>query len=159
MKDASVRGRLLLVLLAAFILHASIGGAIAVRGARPDMALTTLLVSCLFVGSNTGSVLGLFAGLLEASYTNRFVGSIMVSRTLTGWLIGALEERIFRDSLLMAIAVSFLGTLASESLFFLFAPQPHVLRWLFRTLESAAYNTALSIPLYYLIRRVAAKRK
>src|SRR4051794_22626488 len=115
MSDNTVRIRLGAVLLVAFVLHASIEGAIVIRSAHPDIALTTLLVSCLFLGSSSGAVLGTVAGLLEASYTNRYVGSIMVSRTITGWAIGAMEERIFRDNILFAIATVLVGTLATES--------------------------------------------
>jgi len=158
MSDNSVRAKLVAMLLVSFILHASLAGSIVIRSAHPDIALTTLLVSCLFVGSNGGASLGTLAGLLEASYTNRYVGSIMVSRTITGWVIGALEERIFRDSILITISTVLLGTFASESLFFLFAPQPHALRWLVRTSESSLYNAVLAIPMYYLVRKLV-KRK
>lgn len=150
--------RLAFFLLAAFVVHAAFVGDIAVHGARPDLGLTSLLICCLFVDAPTCAWLGLMAGALEASYTNRYVGSFIVSRTLIGFVLGSLEERIFRDNILIAIAAAVLGTMATESLFFLFAPQPHALRWLVRTGQAALYNGILSVPLYPVIRRLA-KRK
>jgi rod shape-determining protein MreD len=148
----------ILFLLAAFVVHCALAGDMAIRGARPDIALTSLLVCCLFVDSSTGAALGFLVGLLEASYADQFVGSIIVSRTLTGMLLGALEERVFRDNVFMAIAAAVLGTVATETLFFLFAPQPHALRWFIRTGEASLYNGALSIPIYLVARRVAFRR-
>lgn len=151
--------RLGLFLVAAFVVQSAFGGGMAIRGARPDIALSSLLVCCLFVSSAAGAAYGALIGLLSASYIDRFVGSIIVSRALAGFLLGALEERIFRDSVFMALAAAVLGTIAVEFLFFLFAPQPHALRWMIRTLEAAAYNGILSIPIYFLVHRIATPRQ
>jgi rod shape-determining protein MreD len=151
--------RLTLFLMGAFIVQSAFGGSMAIRGARPDIALTALLVCCLYVSSAAGAAYGMMIGLLSASYFDRFVGSIIVSRTIGGFLLGALEERIFRDSVFMALAAATLGTIAVEGLFFVFAPQPHALRWIIRTLEAAAYNGVLSLPIFWLVHRIAKPRQ
>lgn len=152
--EGTIRLRLTIVLLLAFLLQAAFGSRMVLFGAYPNISLTVLLVSCLFTGANTGAFLGFLLGLLEASYLNRYVGSVLVSRTLVGWAVGLMEESIFRDNLLIALATALVGTLAAESCFFIFAPQPHVTRWAIRTLATAGYNTALTIPLYLLLHRV-----
>jgi rod shape-determining protein MreD len=159
MNPRLLRIRLTLFLAAAFVIHAALGGDLAIRGARPNIALTSLMVCSLYVDAAAGAWFGLMVGLLEASYLDRFVGSVLVSRILPGFVIGTLEERIFRDSVFIALAAAVLGTIASECLFFLFAPQPHALRWLVRTAQSALYNGALSIPIYMVVHRLAKPRR
>src|SRR5258707_1283391 len=90
--------RLVVVLLLAFALHAAFGRRLTIAGARPSLSLTALLAACLFTDGETGAWLGFLAGMLEASFAARFIGSIIVTRTLAGFLVGFLEERIFRDN-------------------------------------------------------------
>jgi cell shape-determining protein MreD len=151
----ALRIRLVVLLLAAFAIHHALGGDIAIRGARPNLALTALLVSGLFVDAATGAWMGAMVGLLEAAYLDRYVGSVIVSRIIPGFALGALEERIFRDHVLIAIAAAVAGTFVTEGLFYLFAPQPHALRWLIRTASSSLYNGVLAIPVYLVIHRLA----
>jgi rod shape-determining protein MreD len=155
----ALRVRLGAAILAAFILNAAYGSALQIKDARPNLGLTALLISCLFIGANSSAILGFGLGLLEASYTSMYVGSYIVTRSLAGWLVGLLEERIFRDNLFIAVLIVFLGTLFVHGCFFLFAPQPRVAQWFLRTLYEAAYNTALAIPAYFLIRRLARPKQ
>jgi cell shape-determining protein MreD len=91
-----------------------------------------------------------------------YVGSFLVTRTIAGWQVGLLEERVFRNNLPVALLVVLGGTILTESCFFLFAPEQHVVRWLvwlIQTLTGALYNTVLAIPLYLLLRRLVRPRK
>src|SRR5438093_489256 len=105
------RALLVVTLILAFILHAAFSSSMQVRFARPNIALTTLLVECLFVGPNTAAVLGFILGLLEAAYAARYVGSLIVSRAIVGFSGGILEDRIYRDNVFVAVGVVALGTL------------------------------------------------
>ena len=146
MNPRTLRIRLAVFLLVSFVIHAAMGGDLVIRGARPNLALTSLLVCGLFVDAGTGAWFGAMIGVLEAAYLDRYVGSVIVSRILPGFALGALEERVFRDHSLIAVAAAGIGTIVTECLFALFAPQPHALRWLVRTGLSAVYNGALAIP-------------
>src|SRR5205823_12599908 len=110
MRTGPLRLRLLLALGIAFVLQVAYGSSWTIRAARPDLALVTTLVCCLFVGARTSAAFGFALGLLEASWSNLFVGSIIVSRTIVCWAVGLLEEIIFRDSVLVAVAVVLGGT-------------------------------------------------
>lgn len=153
--------RLVIFLLLASVLHTAFSDKITVWGARPNLALTALLTACLFVDGNTGALLGFFVGLLEGSYAAMYVGSFLVTRTISGWQVGLLEQRVFRDSLPVVFLVVLGGTILTESCFFLFAPKQHLLRWLtwlIQTLTGALYNTVLAVPLYLLLRRLILPR-
>jgi rod shape-determining protein MreD len=160
MTDASSRApgrrtlRLVIALLLAFSLHAAYDSRLMVAGAQPNLSLTALLTACLFTDCETAAWLGFLVGLLEASYTARYIGSFIVTRTLAGFLVGLLEERIFRDNVFVAIAAVFLGTLFTNTCFFLFAPQPHAARWFLHALTQAAYNAVLAIPVYAIFKRL-----
>jgi rod shape-determining protein MreD len=150
--------RMVLALLVAFAVHAAYDHQLSIRSARPSLSLTALLTICLFTNSQRGAWLGFMVGLLEASYASRFIGSFIVTRTLAGFLVGLLDERIFRDNVLVAAATAFVGTLFVDTCFFVFAPQPHALGWFTSTLHEAVYNTVLAIPLYYLFKKLVPRK-
>src|SRR2546426_12333237 len=101
MKDRRRRGVLIGALFVGFVLQAAFASDLQIRSARPNLALATLLVECLFVGSNTGAVLGFLLGLLDGAYAARYVGSLIVSRALAGFGVGILEDRVYRDNVVV----------------------------------------------------------
>ena len=121
--------RLMGTLLCMFLLQIAFGPLLHLQGYSANLALTSLLVASLYGEAVQGCRFGLFMGILEASFAARYVGSIIVSRVIAGVVIGSLEERVFRDNVFIAALTAAVGTLATESLFFLIAPQPHVARW------------------------------
>src|SRR5262249_19579555 len=157
MNDGGRRIAMTLVILLAFVLQTAFVQHLMFRSIRPNVVLTTLLVECLFAGPNTGAVLGFFVGLLEASYSAIYVGSFIVTRALAGYIVGSLEDRIFRDSAAIAFATALFGTVAVEATFFVFVPQPHFSRWAIRIGGEAIYNALIAIPVYLGIRRILAK--
>jgi rod shape-determining protein MreD len=146
-------GRLIAAMLLGFVLHAAFASDMTVFGARPNVGLVVLLTAALFADAGQGAAMGFVLGLLEASYVSRFVGSFIVARSLTGFAIGALEERVFRDSVLVAVLVVAGGTFLSDACFFVFAPQPGAARWFGSALGTSAYNAVLAVPAFLAARR------
>ncbi len=134
-----------LLLAAGFVFHAAFDARLQVGPARPNTALTVLFLLALRAGAARAAGLGFFAGLLEASLTARFVGSIIVSRTLAAFLAGASERRLFRDSPVAGAAIVAGCTAAAELLFFLFAPEWPAGRWLVRTVGETACNGLIAV--------------
>lgn len=149
-------------LLLATLVQCVYADALRIFGATPDFLLTTALVGSLFCDANGGAALGFFAGLFHASLAsppNGGFGSLIVSRTLTCLLVGWLEERIFRDSVALAVVLAACGTLLAEGLFYVFAPQPNVLHWARSVGLTTLYNSLLALPLHYLLRRLLGLAK
>lgn len=142
------------VLIGLFTLHAAFASSLCYRDWRPNLALTGLFLAALFAGPNAGAVMGFCTGLMEASFVCDDVGSFIVTRTLAGFAVGALEDRIYRDNIFVALVIVLQGTLLVHGCFFLVAPQPHALLYATRAAEECLYNGALAIPLFYLIRRL-----
>jgi rod shape-determining protein MreD len=153
MNPREQRARLLVVLFLGFVCQAAFGHALGIRDVTPHIAMTMLLLECLFVGPNTGAALGFALGLLEGAYASRYVGSLLVTRSLVGFMVGAMEERIFRDNPAVGVVTVFVGSVLVEGCFFLFVPRIPVLPWAKFVFYQALYNAALALPLYFLLRR------
>ena len=148
--------RLGIALFLAALVQSLWASSLRIGSAQPDFLLIVAIIGSLFCDANGAAALGLFAGLLLAALAappHAGFGSLIVSRTLVCFGVGWLEERIFRDNALIALAIVASGTALTGILFFLFDPQPNVLHWARTLLQSTLYNTLLALPLYLLMRR------
>ncbi len=147
--------RLSVALLVAALVQLAFADYLSLRGARPDILLATALISSMFCEANGGAVLGFSVGLIHACFAAPpgGFGSLLFSRTLVCFGVGWLEERIYRDSGLLAVVLVTLGTALSECLFFVSAPQRHLLHWARSVGTTTLYNLVLAYPLYLLLRR------
>lgn len=154
---------LTLAVFLAAIVQATYADAVHIRGARPDVLTATALICALFCDANGGAGVGFVAGVLYASLSGPprgGFGSIIVSRTLVGFAVGWLEERIERDNPFLAVALVTAGTLLADCLFFLFAPQRgQIAHWARGMMLTTLYNAVLAYPLYLLIRRMVGGRQ
>ena len=149
--------KLAAVLLVAGLLQAAFADGFRLWGGQPDLLLTTALVGAMFCGEGGSALLGFFASLIHASLAappHGGVGAYLVSGTLACFGIGWLEGRVYRDSMVVAAAVVVLGTLAAECLFLLLCPQPSFWRWARTGSITLAWNTVLSVPCHFVIRRL-----
>lgn len=148
--------RLTAALLIAALVQLSLVPAIAVRGARPDLLLATALLCSMFSEANGAAALGFFAGLIHACFASPPLGgfgSLLVSRTLVCFGVGLLEERIYRDSGLLALVIVGVGTLLTEGVYFVIAPQHHLGHWARSVGGATLYTLLFAYPLYLLLRR------
>jgi rod shape-determining protein MreD len=147
-------------LLVAGILQAAFGDAVRLWGAAPDLLLTGSLIGAMFFGEGASALIGFSAAIIHASLASpplAGVGSILVSRTLVCFGVGWLEDRMYRDNVLVAIVVALFGTLAAECLFYVFYPQHDVLRWARILLVTTIWNGLLAAPCFFVIRRLVGK--
>ena len=157
---ASRRIGIALALVLALLVQMVFADAVGIRGAHPDFVLLTVLLGALFCDANQGAQLGFWGGLAYASIVSPphgGFGSLIISRTLAGFGVGWLEERIFRDHPVLAVALTAGGTALTEAIFFVFAPQPHALHWARAAATTTLYNAALAGPLYLLMRRLLGR--
>lgn len=147
-----------LVIVAGFVLDMAVGPSMVVRGVRPDLTIAVLAPLALAVGAPRAAGFGLLAGLLEASFASLAFGSLAVSRTLMAWLVGLLDERLFRENLLVTGLAGFLGSLTADVAFYLFAPQSPPGAYAIQALGRAIYTMVLVLP-FSLVIRVALPQK
>ncbi len=163
MSPAAWRGiKLAAIVFLAGVLQAAFADAVKLWGGRPDLLLTTALVGSMFCGEGAASLLGFSAALIHASLAappHSGVGSILVSRTLVCFGVGCLEDRVYRDNVVVALVVVLLGTLATEALFFVFYPQRDVAAWSRTLLPTLAWNGLLAAPCFYAMRGMLGSRQ
>jgi rod shape-determining protein MreD len=148
---------LAIMVFAATMAQMVLADSITVRGAQPDLLLLTTLVGALFCNANQGAQLGFWCGLIHASIASpphSGFGSLIVSRTLVGFAVGWLEERIFRDNLLLALALTAVGTALAQAIFYVFAPQHHAIHWAHAMVATTLYNLMLAGPAYLIVHRL-----
>lgn len=155
MNSSAWRGvRIAVVLFLSALFQSVFSDAWSIRGARPDFLLSAIVICSLFTGANGGSVIGFFGGLLYASVVSpphwAFAG-ILISRTLLGAGVGWLEDRIFRNTVLLVVPLVLVGTVLSELLFYLFSPQHNYLLWARTIGWTTLYNGVIAAPLFFLI--------
>lgn len=147
-------------LLLAITLQNTFADSMRIRGAKPDFTLVVALVGAMFCDGNGGAALGFSSGLFFASLAAPPAGGfggIIISRTLTGFGVGWLEERLYRESLQLAIPLVACGTLITEAIYFVIAPQPNFAFWLRHTLGEGLYNCVLTLPIYLLLKRLVGR--
>ncbi len=149
---AGVLGALLLI--AAFVLDMSLGSRLTIGAVRPDVTLAALVPLAMAVRSGPAAGLGLMAGLLEGSFVSLSLGSLAVSRTLAGWAAGLLEQRLFRDNLVVTMAAGVMASLIADGVFFLLAPQPLVAQYASVGLGRAVYAGFLVVPFALAMRKL-----
>ena len=148
--------RLSLALLTAALVQLALVPGIGIRSVRPDLLLATALLSSMFSEANGGAGLGFCAGLIHACFAAPPLGgfgSLLFSRTLVCFGVGWLEERIYRDNGLLAVVIVGLGTLLTEGVFFVLAPQRHLVLWARSVGGTTLYIVVFAYPLYLLLRR------
>lgn len=148
-------------ILFASVAQALWADAITVRGARPDLITATAVLCALQCGANEAAFLGFLAGLMMAALTSppkSGFGSLIVSRTVVGFAVGWLEERIERDNPILAVLLVTAGTALAHCFFFLFDPQRSILHWARSMGLGTLYNTIIALPLYLLLRLMIGKR-
>ncbi|MEN3002646.1 MAG: rod shape-determining protein MreD [Armatimonadota bacterium] len=149
---ATLRVGLLLWVLA--VLQGVLAPAIAIRGIMPDLLLLALGCLALRLNPSAAATAGFFAGLLHASMLDQTLGSLILSRTLTAFLVAWLPTLLDRQRLLSACFACALTVLLANGLLYLAAPSLAGWNWWWATGGIMVYNTLLAAPAYWLIRRM-----
>jgi rod shape-determining protein MreD len=83
-------------LLLALVLQQTLIRLAAMHGARPDLILLALVAISLRYGSLYGLYCGLLIGLIQDVYAIDNLGANALAKSLTGYLIGLLDERMVK---------------------------------------------------------------
>ncbi len=163
MRPDSVRAlRLGLLLFLAICAQSAFADSLRIRSVPPDVPLVVAIIGSMYYDADRGAFLGFIIGVFHAAFATPSAGgftALILSRLLVCFGVGWLEERIFRDSLPLALGMVALGSMLVECLFFVIAPQPDIPHWIRQTLFATLYNTLLTLPLYFVIRRSVASAR
>ena len=149
--------RSLLILLSfilALILQTTVLPLMQFRGVMPDLLLILVIFTALFSNSTVGGVTGFIVGFLQDLVISRYLGLCALSGLLTGYLVGQLEGKFFKDNPIVPILLVFGGTFVYNAVYFLgrglCGSFPLTLIQMTRTtFAEAIYNIILTFLLYY----------
>lgn len=146
-----------LAVFVAAIAQGRLSHALHICWAQPDFPLLTLACAGVLLGGNQATFLGLWTGLLTAAMIPGTFGTLLTSRVLSGTLAGYLSRFVIRDSVLVPPLVTLLVTGTAEVVRVLMAPglSLHPIHlWLEKVGGEMLYNALLSLPVYFLLRRL-----
>jgi len=132
---------------------------IAIYNVKPNL-LMVFIVSVALLGSNVeGAVVGFICGLVQDMVSGGPIGFYALLGLYLGFAIGSINERLYRENVLVTIIVTFISTVVYEfSVYFLsyfekgslqlVYPFTHVI------LPEAVYNSVVSIFIFIIILKI-----
>ncbi len=102
-----------LVLVSA-ILQTSLLDCFAIGGIRPDLAILWVIFLSFVRGNPEGGYFGFGAGLLVDLMNGSYIGLNALSYLIIGFVIGRLQHKLYQDSLLIAMFISWLAIIAAQ---------------------------------------------
>lgn len=145
-----------LLLLFAAGLQTTLAPRLLLLGGQPDFVFAVAVAASLLADAGTGALAGFAAGLITAALAGDTVGTLIVSRTLAGFAVGALGARLFRANLVVVLAGAFLASLLAHGVYALCAPAVFARGsgGAGAVLTGAASNALIALPVALLLRRL-----
>ncbi len=127
-------------------------------GIKPDLVLILVCAYALKYGHARGTVYGILSGLLIDTMSGFVLGPQMISKSLTGFLIGSLKDHLFQWNLFvntLAVAVfAVINLLCVYAIYETFSSVSFVNRSLEISFMEILYTVIAALVLYPAIRRV-----
>ena len=155
------RVQIYLILVIALFLQGGFVNYIAVSGAKPDLLAMCVIFFGLFLGPAAGLESGFAAGLLKDVFALDFLWINAVSLGATGFIAGAINTQLFKESKRADFIFVFLFTVFSMSIHYVIvAVISNSLAFDFAeffmnsVIPAALYTALLSIPIYVRLQSV-----
>lgn len=149
----------IVTLIVAAGLQGNLPHAISIMGAKPDLILVVLISYSLAADPVVGATLGFIAGLIHGSFVGLSLGSFMVTRTITGFLAGLVNTRVFSDNPVVPMLSAVWLTFVCDGLFLLGNPPVNLGLAVRRLIGECIANGIATLFVYYLMRHLEVRRK
>ncbi len=103
-------GILALIFIGSLIIQSTFISVLPIK-IKPDLVLVLVILYALLNGAQGGLAAGAFMGLLQDLLRGRLFGMNLLALAFTAWAIGWLENKIYKENLLVPIVVVFLASL------------------------------------------------
>jgi rod shape-determining protein MreD len=147
------------LVMAAAVLQSTVMGYLEVFSVRPNILITLAVAIALLRGTVESAIMGAVLGLTMDILMGKTLGWYALLLFLLAILISMVNEKLYREKLLVLMGFGFLSTVAVETLFmliiFLFRGYRHI-PYLFTmvVLPEALLNSILILPLFKPIAKV-----
>jgi len=156
--------RLAWLLLASWLIQATIVPHIAIRTAKPDLILIVVATYAFLEGPAAGSIIGFFGGLLKDLITLGGVGINILTMTIVGYLAGLFERNLFGSKSALAMITMFVVSVFSQLLYalasFIFG-EPIDL-WMsirYVILPSAVYTSLITLFIFSILIKILSHQR
>ncbi len=148
-----------LIILFNLILQSTLFQQIEIYGVAPNTALILVISFAIYSGRNKGAVIGFFVGILQDIIFGRTIGLNALVFMIVGYLIGLMDQKIFRDNLLIPFIFTALATIIYEMinllLIFLLGYRIELLNIIKKMLIiEVIYNSIISLIIHYYISKL-----
>lgn len=126
----------------------------AIGFATPDFGLLMMSLVAFLSPPTTALWVGFTVGLIQASLIDQTVGSLLLSRLVSAYLVSHLPQLLSPHSFGSGAVAVALGTLVSQALLYLFAPSIGGSAYWETSLGILVYNCLIALPMFGLIRRL-----
>lgn len=147
-----------------YLLQTTLLPILTVRQVHPDLLLLFVAGLAFYAGSTIGGVLGLIVGLLVDLAYGKVLGMWAIAYMLTGFFVGLLDRKLFRDNIFVPMLVGFGATVVNGLLFWLLnaiygSSLPFLTSWHKIIFPTAVIHTVLAPVLFPLIARCFPRQK
>ncbi|MFZ5824259.1 MAG: rod shape-determining protein MreD [Bacillota bacterium] len=104
------------ILLLAFLVQSVLGHFLAINQIAPNVVLVVVIAYGLLFGPEVGLIAGLLGGLLLDLTFSHYVGLRLLALGSVGLAIGMVEERVFKDNLLLGSIGGLAGSVTGQSI-------------------------------------------
>jgi rod shape-determining protein MreD len=141
------------ILVLAYLLQSVVSSYMAIGGITPDFLLVLVVSYGLLFGWEVGLGAGVLGGLLLDLTTGRFIGLHVLSLGVAGLAAGLVEDKVFKDNLLLAPTSGLVSSVISQTIvlfcLWLYGWQVPLVSALRQTiLPAALYDMVLAILVY-----------
>lgn len=109
---------LLVLVLLAMVLQATLLNFLQVYGIKPDLILLLIIFNSFLQGPREGAFLGCLGGLLQDMFTGNYIGLNMLSKGITGYLVGLFEGKLYKDNTLIMISITMVSTIFCQLIYY-----------------------------------------
>lgn len=148
-----------LAVIAAVAIQGNLPAWLSILGGRPDLVLVVLIAFALAENPEFGAALGFFAGLMQGSAVGMSMGSFIVTRTITGFLAGFANTRVFRDNPIVPTVSAVWLTAVCEGLFLLANPRAELLTAVRIVIGECILNALFTLAVCLILMQFETRRR
>lgn len=136
-----------------FILQCTVFQYASICGVIPNTTLIIVVTIALLKGKHIGGLIGLLAGFLQDILFSTTIGPNAFVLFFIGYFLGMLDQKLYKDNLLIPFVFTAISTLAYHSLYYVvlyFLGTSLKFSYFFKriVLIEIIYNSLLAMPIY-----------
>ncbi|MHB8170638.1 MAG: rod shape-determining protein MreD [Thermincolia bacterium] len=141
------------LLILALLLETTVLDYFSIRKVEPDVILVLVVFFALFNGPGKGALFGFIGGLAQDLLVGQYIGINALTKMIICYLMGKVEQRVYKDHILVPAGFLFFASITNEILFYIIAQLAGLsLEWNVAfyqvILPMAIYNAVLA-PFFY----------